>query len=136
MNKRKLAPIVFLTLFLFGVPSHPAYAGSMFKKIGRGFVNVATSPFEILCQTARIARVDKKPAVAAGAGVFQGIYFMMMRILSGVYDIVTFPLPVPFHYDSLIQPETVFDGFQSVSDGEWPYPASGFGRYYYRKKIF
>ena len=48
-------------------------------------------------------------AALAGAfsGVFKGIGWMVYRSIAGVYDVITFPFPIPTYEHSIIEPEYV-----------------------------
>lgn len=115
-------------MILLASLSSNAFADSMFVKLGRGLTNIVTSPLEILVQPLRTLLVDQKVALSPAAGLFQGLYYTIARAISGAYDLVTFPVPVPKDYGSLIKPSTVFEGASSIEAGVWPYPKYGFGR--------
>jgi hypothetical protein len=42
-------------------------------------------------------------------GVLAGTYYTVGRILTGAYDVVTFPVPVPEGYGAVMKPDTVLD---------------------------
>jgi putative exosortase-associated protein (TIGR04073 family) len=95
-----------------------------FGKLGRGIVNIVTSPKEIPIQILGSAveqneKYDNNGAAAlAGAfsGVFKGIGWTLYRLVAGVYDVVTFPFPLPAYEYSIIEPEYV-PKFRDVLEG-------------------
>ena|SRR3990167_2041199 len=99
MNQARLAAIL-LVLFSFSILS-PAFAdeetagdyvSGMGKNIGRGLVNVVTSPAEIPCITADEMK-DRNKAAGFFIGLGKGTAFMLRRILVGVTEIGTFIIP-------------------------------------------
>lgn len=100
-----------LTVFLFLLSTVPQiYAASIesegtpIRKLQRGFVNIALSPIEISNQWAKVANKEAAiPTWFTAGGT--GILFMVGRALTGVYEMVTFPIPVPANYKPLVYPE-------------------------------
>lgn len=86
----------------FGAEENPA------TKLGRGIVNVIASPCEYVVQTNKLME-KHDPLTAYFAGAFQGTSRMFQRIGGGIYEIVTFPLPLPKKYEPLMDPPTVVD---------------------------
>lgn len=89
----------------------PLYAAEMespgpLRKLQRGFLNVALSPMEISNELAieKHENNDQMPP-SWMTGLVRGIGFTAGRALAGVYDIVTFPVPLPKEYGPIIQPE-------------------------------
>jgi len=82
-----------------------------------------------LIQPARLYGVDNERYLALPGGIIQGAYYTIARMITGAYEVATFPLPLPRKYQPLLWPETPNDGMSSVIDGRWPYPRWGFGRY-------
>ena len=75
-------------------------------KLGRGIVNVLTGWIEI---PKNVAVEWKKTDPFSGVviGTVKGFGWGWGRTVSGVYDIVTFPLPVPEDYNPLMEPEFI-----------------------------
>ena len=89
---------------LAAVSTEPA--GTMGRKFQRGLVNVALSPIEVSYELSKERRKDEYLPTWVN-GLLRGSAFMGGRALSGLYDIVTFPLPVPSGYAGLLKPEFV-----------------------------
>ena len=87
----------------------PAYCDNVFKKLGRGISNVITCPFELIAQPSRVNNSDG-PTAAFTYGILQGVAMTCFRGVVGVYEIVTFPIPVPKHYGPILtNPEFFFE---------------------------
>lgn len=81
-----------------------AFQHDRMGKLGRGWVNVFASPLET---PMALKGVDKDPGVLTGliSRLCQGTFMTCVRILTGAYEILTFPSPYPGDYAPLIQPE-------------------------------
>ena len=72
-----------------------------FKKFRRGFCNILTFHLEFIHQ------MEKEGAVggtgrAMTVGLIKGVGMTAARIATGVYEVVTFPLPVPAEYKPIL----------------------------------
>ena len=72
-------------------------------KLGRGLTNVLLGWMEIPKQSIKRA-IDTESAYGYASGFVIGTGFFVLRELAGVYEIVTFPVPVPAHYEPVIDP--------------------------------
>lgn len=85
--------------------------GTAVRKLQRGFLNVVLSPIEIADQLH-----DKKhlPGFFPGwvIGLCEGLFFAAGRAVTGVYEIATFPLPVPSNYEPIVFPEFAWEHFE------------------------
>ena len=108
MNSRVvlIGLIVFLLVAAFAVPG---YCDDPIKKLGRGLSNLCTFPLEILLQISKVNNSDG-PMAAGTWGVLNGLGMSGLRLLAGVYEVVTFPVPVPKDYLPLMRdPEFIFE---------------------------
>lgn len=81
------------------------------SKLGRGITNVVLSPGEYFVQTAKLMETHD-PLTAYFGGVLQGTCKMVERIGGGIYEIVTFPVPIPKKYRPLMDPPTTAAALQ------------------------
>jgi len=81
------------------------------SKLGRGITNVVLSPGEYVVQTAKLMEVHD-PLTAYFGGVLQGTCKMIERIGGGIYEIATFPVPIPKKYRPLMDPPTTAAALQ------------------------
>ncbi len=72
-------------------------------KFGRGFLNIAFGVIEIPKQSVKRA-IDTDSGYGYTSGFFVGIGFFVLRELAGVYELVTFPVPLPSGYEPIIDP--------------------------------
>jgi len=94
--------------FVFGEDEVPLHIG---KKFARGFVNAVTGWAELPKQV--YLKTRQGPAVIGTVrGVVEGVGMGFARTTAGFYDIATFPLPLPWHYEPLFEPEYVWQSEQ------------------------
>ena len=81
------------------------------RKLGRGFANVLFGIVEVPNQ---ITKVTSERGGGAGVtyGVGKGLLRWFGRELAGVYDVVTFPVPLPKGYKPIMQPEFPNDDYE------------------------
>ena len=106
MKKVFLIGFIFLLLL---VMSGQAYCQDPIKKLGRGLCNVVTSPFEL---SEQIQRANNQDGPMAGwtYGLLKGIGMMGVRAIVGVYEVATFPIPLPKEYKPILtDPEFIFE---------------------------
>jgi putative exosortase-associated protein (TIGR04073 family) len=72
-------------------------------KLGRGLVNTAFGVIEIPKQCVK-RPIDTGHSSGYVSGFFIGIGYFILRELAGVYEIVTFPIPIPAGYEPVIDP--------------------------------
>ena len=84
-----------------------AHAEDPFTKLGRGVANVLTGWLEIPKAMYQVG-TEQNAFKGLTEGLLKGTGAALHRTGAGVYDAVTFPVPVPDNYDSPIDPEYVF----------------------------
>ena len=85
--------------------SEMAPAGTWQRKFERGLLNAAFSPIEISHALAREKTKDVTIPTWA-AGLIRGSIFAGVRALTGIYEVITAPIPIPAHYEPLLFPES------------------------------
>ncbi|NQU43186.1 exosortase system-associated protein, TIGR04073 family [bacterium] len=76
---------------------------SMMTKLGRGVANVLTGWLEIPHQIGTSIR-ETDPVSGTFIGLFRGAAWTVARTATGVFEVVTFPFPLPESYKPIIQP--------------------------------
>ncbi len=76
-------------------------AGDALTKLGRGLANCVTFPIEIPNQISKTNN-SEGPAAAATVGVVKGVVMAAFRAVVGVYEVATFPFPVPECYKPIL----------------------------------
>ena len=98
--------LVFLLAVIFVMPG---YCDDPTQKLGRGIANMLTFPVEMLLQTSRVNNTDG-PVAGATWGVLKGLSMTVVRLAVGVYEVLTFPVPMPAGYEPILNdPEFVFE---------------------------
>lgn len=116
MGMRKVSAIL-LSLLVLAQPAFAAPAmeakGTALRKLQRGVINMALSPIELSHELHKEKRKDGYlPSWVSGLG--RGSVFTMGRALSGAYDLLTFPVPLPGGYEPLVYPELVTDHLEDT----------------------
>lgn len=95
---------------LLAAAAEPARADSPPHKFGRGLANLALGSMEI---PAQIVAEDRRrgPLWAASLGFAKGMGGFVTRTLVGLYEVVTFPAPVPRGYRAILTPEYPWELF-------------------------
>lgn len=103
--KRSVAILIIIILIVLVMA--PAHADGPVKKLGRGVSNVVTCPFEL---TKGMGDAQEEGGVFAGLtwGVLQGTVNMVKRAAVGVYEMATFPVPLPDNYDPILEDPEFF----------------------------
>lgn len=87
--------------------------GTAMRKAQRGVINMVLCPIEI---SHELHKEKKKEEYLPTwlSGLARGLVFAAGRALSGAYDLLTAPVPVPSHYEPLIYPELVTEHLEDV----------------------
>ncbi len=78
--------------------------GGMSHKLVRGVANVLTGSAEIPLQIISTTQAEGG-FMGSTVGVFKGVGMFAVRTVLGGYDVVTFLIPFPWFYNSMIDPE-------------------------------
>jgi putative exosortase-associated protein (TIGR04073 family) len=95
-------------LFILGITGSGRCQSPM-EKLGRGLANVVTSPFEFPKNIVARYCSENSPYDAVFLGAPKGIMMTVVRCVTGIYDIVTFPLPAPSGYKPVLEPEFAWE---------------------------
>lgn len=88
--------------------SSPVYAQDPLRKLGRGVTNMALCWWEL---PTHIQSAGKEAGVAAALsyGILKGLGRTVLRMASGIYETVTFLVPIPKNYKPILtNPEFIF----------------------------
>lgn len=104
--------ITLVTIFYLSNSVALCFAGTPVKKLCRGVVNVLTFPLEVPKQTylefQRGRAVTFHVSVWILSGFVKGTVYSFGRLLSGTWDVVSFPLNHPQDYTPIMRPDFVF----------------------------
>ncbi len=109
MKKAAAKFIVSLFLPVVGLLAWTAvsYADEPFTKLGRGVANTLTGWIE-LPKTIYAKSVEDNAFTGMTLGVAEGAGMSIVRTGAGIFEIATFPFPLPEDYKPVMEPEYVF----------------------------
>ena len=94
---RRTILIALMVFLLTAAFTSPAYCNDPGKKLGRGICNVFTFPLELYTQFTEVNN-DFGVFAAGTWGIIKGFGMSAVRLLVGVYEVATFPFPIPEDY--------------------------------------
>ena len=103
----KKALIISLALVMILSVATASFAQDPAKKLGRGVANILTGWVE-LPKNIYNTSIETNPLVGLTVGTAKGIGMTIVRTGAGVYEVVTFPFPLPEDYMPILEPEFVF----------------------------
>ena len=106
MRKLKGMPAWVATAVLLWAA--PAYADDAGDKLVRGLANTFLGFLEIP-RNIHTTTEDKGVLTGWTAGLGKGLGYTVLRMGVGIYEIVTFPFPLPENYESIVEPDFVWD---------------------------
>lgn len=86
-------------------PFHPQ--GTALRKLERGVSNTLLGGLEFFIHLKQPDNPTLQPPWFAG--IAKGFYKTLVRTASGVYEMVTFPLPLPKDYLPMVEPEFIWN---------------------------
>ena len=89
------------------MPAAMADSQTKSKKLIRGTINTITGWVEIP-KNIYDTSVEENLLAGTTLGTIKGLGMAIVRTGSGVYEVVTFPFPVPENYDPILYPSYVF----------------------------
>jgi len=98
---------IILVLLLTFALTNTGYAYNAYDKLARGTLNFLVSPLELF-QGISDSYKEYDPAVALPVGILKGSWNTMVRAGVGLYEIITFPFPIPVEYAPIIKEPRFF----------------------------
>ena len=99
--------LVFTILMVSAVISTACFAQDPFTKLGRGVANTLTGWVE-LPKNIYNTSVQDNAFTGVTLGLARGVGMSVVRTGAGLFEILTFPFPVPQDYRPTLEPEYVF----------------------------
>ena len=106
MIKRSIASFA-AALVIVALTAGPALAGDPFTKLGRGAANLLTGWVEIP-KNIYTTSVEDNVFTGITLGLAKGAGMTIVRTGAGIFEIATFPFPIPDDYKPILDPEYVF----------------------------
>lgn len=83
------------------------YAQDAFTKLGRGVANTLTGWIE-LPKNIYETSIQENAFAGVTLGLAKGAGMTLVRTGAGIYEVATFPFPLPEDYKAILEPEYVF----------------------------
>ncbi len=93
-------------MFLLSIAA-VCFASDPFTKLGRGVANTLTGWVELPKNIYKTS-VDENAFAGLTLGVAKGAGMTIVRTGAGIFEIATFPFPLPEDYRAILEPEYVF----------------------------
>ena len=108
MNKsfKKGSAFVMVAGLMLAVTT-ACFAQDPFTKLGRGVANTLTGWVE-LPKNIYSTSMEENAFAGLTLGVAKGAGMSIVRTGAGIYEIATFPFPLPQDYKAILEPEYVF----------------------------
>ncbi len=113
--KAKLFSLLLVATLLFSISANataddPPSGQNALRKLGRGIANILFGIVEVPNQVTHGAAEHGGGGLPYGFG--KGLVRWFGRELTGVYDVVTFPVPFPKGYKPIMKPEFPNEDFE------------------------
>lgn len=102
-----LSAIIVVVLLGVAVLATPSFANDPFTKLGRGVANTLTGWVE-LPKNIYDTSVQENAFSGITMGLAKGVGMTVVRTGAGLYEIATFPFPLPEDFRPILEPEYVF----------------------------
>jgi len=99
--------IIAVVMLMVLAVATSSYAQDPAKKLGRGLANILTGWIELPKNIYDVS-VQDNPLAGLTIGLAKGIGMTIVRTGAGIYEVATFPFPIPEDYGPVLQPEFVF----------------------------
>lgn len=108
MTKRTMKHLVLGVIFVLVLGSAGlCFANDAFTKLGRGVANTLTGWVELPKNIYNVS-VEENALAGVTLGLAKGAGMTIVRTGAGLYEIATFPFPLPQDYKPILEPEYVF----------------------------
>ena len=101
--------VVFVVLSLLVSFAPALYAKTPADKLARGVGNLCSGFLEIPQTMGEEWENSNNAAVGCTVGAVKGLVQGVVRTLSGIWDIISFPAALPEDYEPFYTPDYVFD---------------------------
>ena len=118
-------PLTLVLTFILIVPPQAsaelARPGSTERKFQRGILNTVFAPVEISKALEDVKRKDRWVPTWI-PGLFAGAVYMLARAVTGIYEIVTAPIPAPPKRRPILKPEFALEHIGILKEEPQPEP--------------
>ena len=107
MIKRFFNNVALQVVILLLATTSVCFAQDAFSKLGRGVANTLTGWVE-LPKNVYDTSVEENAFAGMTLGLAKGAGMTLVRMGAGIFEVATFPFPVPEEYKPVLEPEYVF----------------------------
>jgi len=107
MIKQLFKNVALQVLVLLIATTSVCFAQDAFTKLGRGVANTLTGWIE-LPKNVYDTSVEDNALSGMTLGLAKGAGMTLVRTASGIFELATFPFPLPEDYKPILEPEYVF----------------------------
>ncbi len=104
MRKKFWQAVVLPTAALILMTAGVCFAQDAFTKLGRGVANTLTGWVE-LPKNIYSTSVEDNAFAGMTLGLAKGAGMTLVRTSAGIYEVATFPFPLPENYRPILEPE-------------------------------
>ena len=97
---KRTVKVVLVIALILSIAS-PGYCGAG-RKLMRGLSNLITCPLELPNRMRIAVKEEKNLVEVIGIGLPKGLGMMIMRGCFGLYETLSFPIPIPENYEPMI----------------------------------
>lgn len=114
MKIKLLGMVVLVAMVLVSGPFTAAFAEESVapraaQKAVRGLANAGLGVVVEVPKTVYYDTLEDGPVYGLTVGLLEGLSWGIARALTGVYEVVTFPFPIPNEYRPIYQPQYPFE---------------------------
>lgn len=106
---KKFFKVFLFTIIVGSLLGSPLSHAGAFRKLGRGISNTLMGWSEIFFSVYKKFHAHDNNVAQGLTALPEGIVRAGTRTIIGVYETVTFALPIPENYETIIYPEFVFE---------------------------
>lgn len=107
---KKILSVLLIFTIISIAPA--AYAQDPGSKLLRGVVNTVSGFLELPFTIYKVSKAEGYPTgltLGLGKGLVNSVY----RTVVGLYEVVTFPIPAPAGYESILTPDTLLETLET-----------------------
>ena len=107
--RKMLFSFLLIVLLIFNL-YNPAHAYTAADKLTRGTINLLISPLEFFQGIAdAVDEHGDNIAIAIPVGICYGSWNTVQRAGVGLFEIITFPFPIPADYEPILEEAVFFE---------------------------
>ena len=106
--KKNIGAYLLIICLILSFSSIAKAENNAFTKLGRGAANTLTGWLEVP-KNVYVTSSEKNPLMGISYGLLKGLGLGIARTAVGLYEVITFPFPLPADYEPIMAPEYVLE---------------------------